>query len=171
MKLSTRILFAISGILMTVCAVLAFRNPVTTLVAISKVSGILSMVSGIACVVVYFKYLKGEEGSAFVLINGILDFILGAVFLTNSFFAISFIATLFAIMILVMGVNFTIFAFNIKKVESSMWIPMLIFGILGIFTGISLFANPFKSFLSISILIGIAFMARAIQYFSLVFKK
>lgn len=171
MKLSTRVLFAISGILMTICAVLAFRNPVTTLIAISKVSGILSMISGIACVVVYFKYLRNEGGSMFVLINGILDFILGAIFLTNSFFAITFIAVLFAIMILMMGINFTVFAFEIKKVESKMWIPMLIFGILGILTGFSLFKNPFSSFLSISMLIGIAFMARAIQYFTLVFKK
>lgn len=171
MKTSTRVLFAISGILMTICAVLAFKNPVTTLVVISKVSGILSMISGIACIVVYFKYLKEEGGSAFVLINGILDFILGAIFLTNSFFAITFIATLFAIMILVMGVNFTIFSFDIKKTGSNVWIAMLIFGILGILTGISLFTNPFSSFLSISMLIGIAFMARAIQYFTLVFKK
>lgn len=171
MKTETKVLFALSGILMIICGFIALKNPGTTLHAISLMAGILTLASGIATLIAYFKYLKGLPGSGSYFFSGIVDIIIGIIFLVDKFMAISVISMLFAIWIIVIGANFISVSFTIKKIEKSwVWVLILIFGILGIITGVSLIFNPFQAMLTVSMLVGITFLVRGIQHIVLIFR-
>lgn len=171
MKTETKVLFAFSGILMIICGIIALKNPGTTIHAISLMAGILTLASGIATLIAYFKYLKGFPDSGMYLFTGIIDILIGVIFLIDKFMAISVISMIFAIWILVIGIDFTSLSFKIKKIDSSLfWILVLIFGILGIITGISLIIHPFQAILTVSMLVGITFLVRGIQHIILIFR-
>lgn len=171
MKTETKVLFAFSGILMIICGVIALKNPAVTIHTISLMAGVLTLASGIATLIAYFKYLKALPGSGSYLFSGIIDILLGIIFLVDKIMAIGVISMIFAIWILIIGINFSSIAIKLRKIEKPIvWILILIFGILGILTGISLIVNPFKAILTVSMLVGITFLVRGIQHIILIFR-
>lgn len=145
MKTSTKVLSVIAGILLITAGIWSFFSPFKAFIALEIVCGILLIVTGIIRVTSYFIQKKDEFCSGWVLFEGIISILCGAVFCFSQYsveiFAIT-ISVALGIWLMFMGVSQCSLSMQLKSLGTKGWGWITALGIICIICSISSFFHP-----------------------------
>lgn len=147
------------GILFVIAGFVAFWDPAGDLLSLTIIFGIVAVIKGIY--ELFFRSLVkqfiGVNGT-WLTVLGIIDLIIGILFLFNLYKGMMILPYLFAIWIIIDSV-FNLFMLNYYKAqgEGQYWFALII-SIITIFIGIFLFFDPIVAALTLSFLVGIYFV-------------
>ncbi|MDF7638584.1 DUF308 domain-containing protein [Lactobacillus sp. ESL0791] len=139
----------ISGILMVIAGLLLLRHPGVGLKAFILLFAILSIVQGIVWLAIYSHFRYFIPGSWVMIIAGLLDIIIGALFLYSYDAAGITIAYLFAFWFLFDSIANIIFGWQLRKISLGYFIFCLILNIFSFLIAICLMFNPALSALTL----------------------
>lgn len=144
----------IAGILLVICSIFFLMAPGLAVVTITVIAGAAFLVSGIFDIVNYFRFRKLMDLSGWALAYGVLDIVLGILFLVNPLVSAGALAWFIGAWFIVFGVFEAVGAFRMRKAGTSLWGWMLFSGIIGALCGITFFIAPamLGIFLSVFIL-------------------
>lgn len=127
----------IIGLLLAACGILCFVNPQGTVDTVFKIIGVVLIVIGVGSAVYFFAYGKYMVFSGSILGNGVLDILLGAVFLNYSGQATTVITVLYGILLIATGFLALLATGVVRKLsESKAWIGVLVFAAVAIILGV-----------------------------------
>lgn len=132
----------IAGILLILCGGVFAFSPVETLVTIAMFAGAFFLLAGIFDIVNYFRFRKSGLASGWTVFYGILDIVLGLMFLIHPIILAGVIPWLVGIFVAAFGIYECIAAFRVKKTGASLWGWILFSGIVSVLMGILFFAFP-----------------------------
>lgn len=141
MSTSSKILMAITGAAFIALGVLCICYPGATLLSASLVIGILTLVSGISTIAMWFR-MKYILPTGNLLLSGIFQLLIGIIFVSNNFFVAAVLPIVFAIWMAIEGVVLAIRSFDFKKYSFTYWWVMLVTGILLAAAGIVALRYP-----------------------------
>ncbi len=138
----------IAGILMALLGVFIWLNPAATLLALALYIGIVFIVVGAGYFAASFSFRSG-----WYLLVGILDILVGIVFVSNLGVSAASLPIIFAIWCLAVGAIQVASAFQLRS-EGFPWGWSLSVGLLGIVFGFLILAYPALGALTITALMG-----------------
>lgn len=139
----------ISGVLMIVAGLFLIRHPGKALHAFVLLFAILSIVQGFVWLAFYSRFRYYISFSWLSIVSGVLDIIIGILFLYSYDAAGLTLAYLFAFWFMFDSISGIIFAWHLRKLSGfSFWIS-LILNIFGLLIAISLMFNPALSALTL----------------------
>ncbi|MBD5431424.1 MAG: hypothetical protein HDR41_02980 [Lactobacillus sp.] len=139
----------VAGILMVIASFLIMRHPAKGLQAFVLVFGIVSILQGIVWLAGYSRFRDFFQHSWVAIISGILDIIIGILFLCSYDIGGIVIAYLFAIWFFVDSVVGIAFSGRLKMISNGYFIFNLIMNILSLIIAIFLIFNPIIAALSL----------------------
>lgn len=167
---SVRILEGLLGVFAIIAGIVSFSNPITVLSATVIVIGIFAICQGLVNIFAFFqlKKLSGMSIGASIVL-GILEIILGCLFLFGVNQGIVLLSVIFPIWFIVSCI-FTLSHLDRVKIASSglYWFTLIV-NILGIIVGISLLFDPIASAATLAWLVGFYLIMIGIQYLVLAF--
>lgn len=164
MKTCLRILWLISGILLIACGVYVVLNPAQTLIGIASLIGLAALFSGAFSLATYFTQKDELFGSKGILLDGILDVILGILLIiypTSSLIANIFLG-LMSLWVISKGAMAVYHAVLAKEFERH-WYVLLIIGILLVLFGILALIKPIITMVAISVILGVFLISDGIE--------
>lgn len=132
----------LTGALLIALGIVCICNPDATLMSLSIVIGIMTLVSGISTMVMWGK-MRRYLPTGNMFLSGLLQIILGLIFLNHTFFLAISLPLVFACWIFIEGVILAIRSFDFKQVHFSGWWVILVFGILSALLGFYALTQPF----------------------------
>ncbi|TSO26031.1 DUF308 domain-containing protein [Lactobacillus sp. LL6] len=139
----------IAGVLMVVVAFLLMRHPGKSLHAFVLLFGILSIVQGFVWFAAYSRFRGFFSRSWVTIVSGILDIIIGVLFLCSYDIGALTIAYLFAIWFFVDSVVGIAFSWHLKDISTGYFVFSLIMNILSLIIAIFLIFNPVIAMISL----------------------
>ncbi len=148
------------GVLTILLGLVLIVFPENAINFICMAIGIILLIAGIVTVISYFRTKKIMGESRFIsiapLIVGFLEGTIGISILINSAYFISFLTFIFAMILLLHGINDIVKGIHMKKLGYQKWLTPIIFGLIGIIFALIVFFNPFFTASALTVLIGIA---------------
>lgn len=130
----------VCGVLLVISAFVIMLWPGMTLFTLAIIAGVMLLFAGGADISQYIR-LRPASGSGWILVNAILDIILGAMFIIHPIAAAEVLPWLAGIFVIAYGVMAIVASIGIRSM-GSVWVLMLLNGILSIVIGILFFVNP-----------------------------
>ena len=164
MKAVLRALWLISGILLVVFGIYALFHPAQTLLSMTMFLGIATVLSGVFSIAAYI-WQRGELfGGGWILLDGILDTLLGIFLLVYPTSAIvaSVLLTLLSLWIAFKGITMIFHSIQIKSFDSHWGTPLGIGILLLLFGLLSLF-QPIVAATTISVILGTLLISGGIE--------
>lgn len=132
----------LGGVLLVIASFILLRYPGRGLTAFVFLFGILSIMQGIIWIYTYSKFRDFFSRSWVTLISGILDIIVGIIFLFSHEIGGITIAILFAVWFFVDSVVGIIFSWHLRDYSTGYFILNLILNIISLLIAIALIFNP-----------------------------
>ncbi len=126
----------ISGILFVALGVIGLVWPDLTVETMALIAGIWFVVCGAGSIVDYFASGRSRTLSAWVMISGICEVILGVFFIVFPLYSMAALTTILAIIVLLAGVFQFFSALRLQRGSGNSWLIEVITGILTIVLGI-----------------------------------
>ncbi len=147
------------GSLFIFASLIAFRNPVGSLITITIFFGIIAVLKGLFDIFVRNRIndLTGFKATSLTIV-GVVDIILGLLLLFNINVGVSTLPFIFAIWFIIDSIEGLFTSEIARSLGSGYYWFTIILNILGIIIGFSLLFNPVASALTISFLIGFYLM-------------
>lgn len=164
MKKSTKIWLAIAGVLLIALGVVCLCYPADTLFATAWLIGILTLVAGIAKLVFTFRTQAFLPNSGSRMLSGILEVLLGLIFICHTVFLAFSLPVIFAMWVIIESVIITVNSFDYKKVGYPGWWGILLLGLCGIVVGFLGLRNPDVSAVTLSTLIGFGVISAGVAH-------
>lgn len=154
----------IIGVLLILCGIYVILNPITALLASAMFIGLVFIVLGAGYLMVF-----RERNSYWMLALGILDLIIGVLFLGNLGITAASMPVIFGLWILFNGITEIVMGLEMKRNSDPNWQILFWGGIGGIIFSLLIFAYPVVGTFMITALIGIYLivygMLEIIRYF------
>lgn len=131
----------IGGLLIIIAGGICLFYPGLSMVSVAMVVGCALIAACIFDFIVYFKTRGTAASSGWTIVSGILDLILGVLFLANPVIAAEVITLFAGALLLCYGVFAMVLAVQMRKVTDKWWL-MLLNGILSILCGFLFFISP-----------------------------
>lgn len=131
----------LSGIILIAFALVIMAWPGATLVTIAIMTGVLLLLSGIADVVFYARFRNAMERPGWVIVNAVLDILLGGMFLLHPIITASILPWLAGIFVIAYGIIAIASSFAFRPM-GSLWVIMLLNGIVSVLIGVLLMGSP-----------------------------
>ena len=143
---------------------LSFREPVSTIVSLGIVYGIIAIIRGFFSIRFYrtFRRLFDLHPWPIILI-GIIELLFGFYLVFNPEINIAIFPIMFAVWILMDSMRSILFAFRLRKYRKSWFWSSITLGVLGMIIGIFLATNLHIAFLSLASLVTIYFFLAGIM--------
>ena len=138
----------VAGIIMAIMGVYVWFNPVATMVALALYLGIVFIVVGIGYVMASFRFDSGWD-----LFVGVLDILVGVIFVGNLGVTAASLPLIFALWCLAVGAIQVVVAYRFKKAALN-WKWTLAAGILGIVFAFLILTYPALGVITITALMG-----------------
>lgn len=132
----------VAGILFIVFGLVCAFFPGLTLASIAFMVGAAFVVSGVVNIATFIRDKELLGFSGWLLAYGILDVLIGAMFVIHPFAFAAVLPWVIGAFVLVFGIFEIIVAFPIKKAGLPLWGWMLVSGILSVLIGIMFFCMP-----------------------------
>lgn len=161
----TKIWLAVTGVLLVILGILCIVYPTATLFTLAWMIGLFTLCTGISKFIFAIQTSDMLPNSGVRILSGLLQILIGILFLCNTFLVGLSLAIVFAMWVLFESVLIAVQSFDYKKVGYNGWWTMLLFGIAGVILGIAGLYNPDLSADWLSILIGIAIIIIGIAHF------
>lgn len=183
MKTFVKIMWAIGGFLLVLCGCMAFFNPFSGVVTFEIAVGIGLIVSGLLSVITYAVTRKVLLGAGWVLADGLLSVVLGAILLiamtysdlvTAEFAAV--ISVVFAVIVGIWLISTAITqitrAVDLHKLGAKGWGWGLCFGIIGLLCALCLFCRPVVTMMgAMSFVLGISLIVGGVSLIARCFSR
>ena len=146
------------------CGVYVLLNPAQTLIDIASLIGLAALFSGAFSLATYFTQKDELFGSKGILLDGILDVILGVLLIiypTSSLIANIFLG-LMSLWVISKGAMAVYHAVLAKEFERH-WYVLLIIGILLVLFGILALIQPIITMVAISVILGVFLISDGIE--------
>lgn len=140
----------IIGSLLILSGLVVICNPITALMASAMFVGFMFIVIGCGYLMAFQK-----SESALALALGILDIIIGLVFLMNITIVTASMPVIFALWILFNGITEIVMGYQLRKTNDSDWKILFWGGICSVLFSLFVFLHPFIGSFIITTLIGI----------------
>lgn len=142
MQASTKICMGITGAMLVALGIICILNPGATILSASIVMGILICVSGISTIATWSR-MRAFMPSGSLLLSGILEVILGIIFLYNNVIVAAALPFVFACWMLIEGIILSIRSFDFKQINFTYWWVILLIGIFSAVIGFISLRYPF----------------------------
>lgn len=149
----TMILF---GMITAIIGVVLVIYPKSTAKAICIAIGCILLLAGAISLIVYMKNRREKISSPVMLGLGIVQLAVGVFILFNIGMFIDFLATVFAIILIVHGLNDLAQGFHIRSMGYEDWKRALVVALVTIILGVVVLFEPFGSTSALMMLAGIA---------------
>lgn len=151
------------AILFFIASWTTFNSPISTLITLGLVFGIIAIVQGVQAIASYFELKdKTPNNPWYLILIGVIDGIVGFYLVFNPSVSITVLPILFAVWFIVDSVMNIILAFRLREVSTSWFWLRLILGIIGIILGFALLGNIFLAIISVTYLVGFYFLIAGI---------
>lgn len=140
------------SVILIMLSILLIIKPETFISIIMITLGIISVVSGIIQIILYFKSSTEIKAFSPKLIFGLISIIFGIILIFLPKLILGFIVYIIALWIILQSIIKIQIAINLKQFANSSWKIMLILSIITLLLGIFLLFNPFgflQNFISI----------------------
>ena len=162
MKKSSKIWLCITGVALVALGVFCIVYPVSTLLSLSWVIGLMFFVAGCSAMAAWARLRRFLPQSGLMFFSALLQLILGCLLLINPAPIAIALPFIFAFWVLFEGVNIAIGSFDYKRVGFSKWWIMFCIGIVAACFGIWGLANPDASVNAIAILVGVGIILNGV---------
>ena len=163
--LSRKICLAVTGAALIALGIFCICRPGATIVSIATIIGVLVLVSGIATLFYWAGVRAFFPQSGATFLSGVLQVVLGILFLNNKFIVAEALPIIFAFWMLMEGINLAVRALDYKKVGFGLWWLQLAFGIAAAVLGFASLRAPLSTGGStLSVLIGIGLILMGMTY-------
>ncbi len=139
----------IVGLLAIACGLWILFNPVTALVTSALLLGVVFIIMGAGYLMVF-----RETNDYMILALGILDIILGLIFLTNLGLTAMTMPIIFALWCFFVGISQLVASFQLREVSNSPWGILLTSGLFGLLFGALIFFYPIIGTFTITVFMG-----------------
>lgn len=151
------------SILLFLASWLSFQEPVTTILSLGIVYGIVAIVRGFLSISFHSEYREIFHRHPWpVVAIGIIELLFGFYLVLNPEINIALLPILFSVWFLADSIRSIVLAFRLRTFKKAWFWLYLVLGILGIALGIFLASHLFIAFLSISSLITVSFFVAAV---------
>lgn len=131
----------LSGIALILIAFAIMLWPGATLVTIAIITGVVLLLMGIVDIMSYSRIRNSTDRSGWMVVNAVLDIVLGGMFLLHPIITASALPWLAGVFIIAYGIMAVASAFAFRPM-GPLWVAMLINGIVSVLIGIMFIANP-----------------------------
>lgn len=155
----------ILGILYILVAIVSFKNPTSSLVAIVYVFAFSAIIKGVMELSVrrqIKEFMKYKN--TFLLVLGVVDSLLGVFLLFNIASGLAALPFVFAIWFIFDSIMELLVSDVYKLASKGFYWFNICINVLGVILGILLLFNPLTSALTLAFLVGIYFMISGITY-------
>lgn len=147
------------GVLFILIGFVAFWDPVGNLLSLTVIFGVVALIKGIY--ELFFRRLVREYigfSSVWLTVLGIVDLVIGILFLFNLYKGMMVLPYLFAIWMIVDSVfNLLMLEYYKAEGKNQYWFALIV-SIITICIGVFLFVRPIVAALTLSFLVGIYFI-------------
>ncbi len=164
MKTSSKIWLAIAGVLLVVLGVVCICKPAATLFTAAWLIGLFTLIAGISKLVFALKTQLFLPNSGTRALSGLLEIVIGIIFLGNNIFVAVSLPVIFAMWVLIESIIIAVNSFDYKRVGFPGWFVILLLGICGIVLGVLGLKNPDVTAATLSTLIGLGVIAMGAAY-------
>ena len=140
----TKLNAVLIGLALIVFGVILFAYPVTTIATVLRVIGIGLLLVGAIGIAAFFAS-KEETKSLRSLLVGIVEVVIGLVFLANPAFIASIYPVILGIVIVLDGLGSLIAALQMKKAGAQRWSLAAVLSAVTIIMGAIILFNPFST--------------------------
>lgn len=132
----------VGGILLIVFGLFCLFFPGITLMSIAIMVGVGFLFAGVMDIITYTRDRDTLQLSGWFLAYGIIDVVVGLMFLIHPVATASIIPWLIAFFVIVFAVFEIVESFSVRKAGSSLWGWVLVSGILSLLIGVGFFFWP-----------------------------
>ncbi|MFD1672525.1 HdeD family acid-resistance protein [Agrilactobacillus yilanensis] len=147
-----------SGILFILLAIYFFRRPSVALGSLVVLAALLAIIRGIVSLSSYSKFRRIMPISWTMVVAGIVDILIGLVFLFDNAIGSLAIAYLFAIWFIVDSIAGILTSNHLKNFGTIWFVLSIIFDALGLILGIMMLIRPFYAAFTVTFLISWFFL-------------
>ena len=130
-----------AGLLVAILGIVVMAWPGLTLVMLATMAGIGFIVAGIFDIITWWRARNATDGAGWTLVTGILDLIVGAMFLIHPLVAAGVLTFLCGCFVIAYGIFAIITGIGMRKMGSGWWL-MVLNGVVSIFCGIMFVMLP-----------------------------
>lgn len=164
MKTSTKIWLALAGVLFIVLGIACICSPGAALFTTAWVLGLTVLISGISRLVFAIDTQAFLPNSGSRVLSGILQIVIGIIFLCNVPFLSAALPVIFIIWILIESIIIAVQSFDYKQVGFSLWWVILLLGVAGIALGVAGLRNFDTSATIFVVFVGVALILAGVAY-------
>ncbi|MGN1215390.1 MAG: HdeD family acid-resistance protein [Candidatus Cryptobacteroides sp.] len=154
----------IAGASLVALGVICISNPLSTLISIAWIIGIITMVSGVATLLNWISLRSYFPQSGSILLSSILQILLGFLFLRHDLTLAAIMPIVFALFLIIEGANLAIRSFDYRKVGFKAWWMNLVLGLASTVLGILAFTVPGLGGKTLSICLGTGLIIVGLVY-------
>lgn len=143
MKASSKIWMGLAGAALVALGIVCICNPLETLISASWTLGFFTIVSGISTIMFWSK-IRYFLPSGNLVLEGVLQIILGIIFMSNKFFLALALPVAFAFWLIVEGTLLAIRSFDFKAVYFKGWWVLFLLGLCSAALGAYALSSPIE---------------------------
>lgn len=164
-----KVMIGLAGLLFVLGGLVVLCNPAETLRTVAFFVGFLTLFSGVATLIIYGGAMHYFWGSGWVLLEGIVTILLSFLLIGNNWLVSASLPLIFGMWMLFSGVQKMVTAVDLKYYNFRYWWLVLGLGLACALLGVTSFFAPAVGAVSITILIGTAFMAYGVVLFIMLY--
>jgi uncharacterized membrane protein HdeD (DUF308 family) len=158
------------GILFLLIGIWILRSPEESLSTLTKIIGVIAIVSGTVQLVFTIGNRRGIPGFGFQLAGGLVDLIIGIILVVNPMILLKVITVFVAIWLIINGISLVMRAMQTRGEGREIWKWELIFGSVLILLAILFIWHPLILGMTIAIWTALAFIILGIFRILLTFR-
>lgn len=168
MQKNVKIFLGLIGAIFIACGLLFILCPGGSLATVTKIAGVLMILSGIGTML--FFWVPGKilvfSGAGFV--NGLITALFGVLFTNNAASVSRAFVIVYGLLLMAIGVLTTIGSILVRKIgDSSAWIAVLSFGVAAFVLGLVALTKPGVGNALLTIPVGIGLIAIGSGYIAI----
>ena len=164
MKTSSKIWMCLAGVALVALGVLCIIYPVSTLLSLSWLIGLIILVAGCSGMGAWARLHRFIPQSGLMFFSSLLQIILGVLLVFNPAPVALALPFIFAFWVLFEGIDIAIGSFDFKRIGFRRWWILCSLGILTACLGVWALCNPDTGASIIAILVGVGIIVDGIGY-------
>ena len=164
MKTSSKIWMCLAGVALVALGVLCIVYPVSTLLSLSWLIGLIILVAGCSGMSAWVRLHRFIPQSGLMFFSSLLQIILGVLLIFNPAPVALALPFLFAFWVLFEGIDIAIGSFDFKRIGFRRWWILCCLGVLTACLGVWALCNPDTGASIIAILVGVGIIVDGIGY-------
>ena len=164
MRKSIKFFIGLTGALLIILGILFLCNPISSILSIAWLLGLITLLSGISELVFVLNAQHLIPNSGTRVLSSVFQIIIGCFLLAHTGIVAATLPIIFSIWLLIEGVIAVIKAFDYKQVGYKAWWAIILLGIVVAVIGIIGLANPVKIAGILGIFLGIGIIADGISF-------